>query len=223
MPGGLDHTSAALIGIQPGTDNVRRLRATSSGLSMAPVGSRPCARLRVPTRRVAVPRAATARQSLYAKMMGFSLHPAVRCEAHDREPLAQRCRYAGSPPCRPRPASGRTPRQTQTVHRTICVRARHRPTSAYRPTQSRRTSRAQVQDPGSGVAHQETPPLELMRRLTELILRPRLQLDPRSATARQADPSCRRRAQGFGDFSATTKNTISVVPTFFGTNAFSAW
>ena len=62
-----------------------------------------------------------------------------------------------------------------------------------------------------------------MLRLTELIPRHRLQLDPRRATARQAEQSCRRRAQGFGDFSATTKNTMSVVPTFFGTNAFSAW
>jgi hypothetical protein len=40
-----------------------------------------------------MPREAVPRQSLRADIAGFSLHAAVRCEAHDRERLEQLCRY----------------------------------------------------------------------------------------------------------------------------------
>lgn len=59
---------------------------------MAPGGSRLRARLKVPTLRGAMPCDAAVRQSLCAKVMGLSLHSAVRCEAHDRKQLEQLCR-----------------------------------------------------------------------------------------------------------------------------------
>jgi len=63
-------------------------------------------------------------QTLCADMQGFSLHAAVRCGAEDRQALEQLCRYITRPPCRPRRARGPAPRQAQTVHWTVCVRAR---------------------------------------------------------------------------------------------------
>jgi len=86
------------------------------------------------TVRAAMPRDADIKQTLCADIDGFSLHAAVRCSADDRQAQEQLCRYITRPPCRPRPASGRTPRQAQTVHRTVCVRARLWPTSACKPT-----------------------------------------------------------------------------------------
>ena len=41
----------------------------------------------------AVPRETTARQPLCAHIDGFSLHAAVRVEAHDRKRLEQLCRH----------------------------------------------------------------------------------------------------------------------------------
>jgi hypothetical protein len=40
-----------------------------------------------------MPRETTARQALCADIDGFSLHAAVRVEAHDRKRLEQLCRY----------------------------------------------------------------------------------------------------------------------------------
>ena len=59
---------------------------------------------------------------------------AVRCGADDRQALEQLCRYTTRPRCRPRPARSRAPRQAQTNHWTVCVRARHWATSACKPT-----------------------------------------------------------------------------------------
>ena len=81
-----------------------------------------------------MPRDADFKQTLCADSNGFSLHAAVRCGADDRQALEQLCRYITRPPCRPRRARGPAPRQAQTVHRTVSVRARHWPTSAYKPT-----------------------------------------------------------------------------------------
>jgi hypothetical protein len=69
----------------------------------------------------AVPRDADFKQHLRTDIDGFSLHAAVRCAADDRQALEQLCRYITRPPCKPRPASGRTFRQAQTVHRTVCA------------------------------------------------------------------------------------------------------
>ncbi len=44
-----------------------------------------------------MPREAAARQPLCADIDGFSLHAAVRVEAHDRKRLVQLCRYITRP------------------------------------------------------------------------------------------------------------------------------
>jgi len=44
-----------------------------------------------------MPREATARQPLCAEIDGFSLHAAVRVEAHDRKRLEQLCRHITLP------------------------------------------------------------------------------------------------------------------------------
>jgi Putative transposase len=49
------------------------------------------------TLRGAMPREAAARQPLCADVDGFSLHAAVRVEAHDRKRLEQLCRYITRP------------------------------------------------------------------------------------------------------------------------------
>jgi hypothetical protein len=54
------------------------------------------------TLRGAMPREATARQPLCADIDGFSLHAAVRIEAHDHKRLEQLCRYIARPPPRGR-------------------------------------------------------------------------------------------------------------------------
>ena len=71
-----------------------------------------------------MPRDADFKQPLCADISGLSLHAAVRCGADDRQALEQLCRNITRPPCRPRRARGPAPRQAQTVHRTVCVRAR---------------------------------------------------------------------------------------------------
>jgi hypothetical protein len=79
----------------------------------------PRAGQKVLTLRGAMPREDRARQPLCADIDGFSLHAAVRVEAHDRKRLEQLCRYITRPPRRPRRASGPALRQAQTVHRTV--------------------------------------------------------------------------------------------------------
>ena len=79
----------------------------------------PRAGQKVLTLRGAMPREDRTRQPLCADIDGFSLHAAVRVEAHDRKRLEQLCRYITRPPRRPRRASGPALRQAQTVHRTV--------------------------------------------------------------------------------------------------------
>jgi len=57
----------------------------------------PRAGQKVLTLRGAMPREATARQPLCAEIDGFSLHAAVRVEAHDRKRLEQLCRHITLP------------------------------------------------------------------------------------------------------------------------------
>jgi hypothetical protein len=52
---------------------------------------------KVHTLRGAMPREAAARQPLCADIDGFSLHAAVRADAHDRKRLEQLCRYITRP------------------------------------------------------------------------------------------------------------------------------
>jgi hypothetical protein len=44
-----------------------------------------------------MPREGTTRAPLCAEIDGFSLHAAVRCEAHERKRLERLCRYVGRP------------------------------------------------------------------------------------------------------------------------------
>ncbi|MFN9028902.1 MAG: hypothetical protein ACK5XM_01490, partial [Betaproteobacteria bacterium] len=57
----------------------------------------PRAGQKVPTLRGATPRETAARQPLCADIDGFSLHAAVRVEAHDRKRLEQLCRTITRP------------------------------------------------------------------------------------------------------------------------------
>jgi hypothetical protein len=57
----------------------------------------PGAGQKVPTLRGAMPRETTARQALCADIDGFSLHPAVRVESHNRKRLERLCRHITRP------------------------------------------------------------------------------------------------------------------------------
>ena len=57
----------------------------------------PRAGRKVRTLRGAMPREAAARRPLCADIDGFSLHAAVRVEAHDRKRLERFCRYVTRP------------------------------------------------------------------------------------------------------------------------------
>ena len=118
-------------GPSPGTNSPQDCLCLGSAYRIA---FGPRANQKVLTLQGAMPRDADFKQTLCADIQGFSLHAAVRCGADDRQGLEQLCRYIMRPPCRPRPVSGRAPRQAQTVHRTVCVRARLWPTSACKPT-----------------------------------------------------------------------------------------
>ena len=109
----------------------RAQAAAGCGLYL-PHRLRPARWPKVPTAQGAMPRAKGFKQDLCADMQSFSLHAAVRCCGDDRQALDRRCRYRTRPPCRPRRARGPAPRQAQTVHWTVCVRARRWPTSACR-------------------------------------------------------------------------------------------
>lgn len=57
----------------------------------------PRAGRKVLTLQGAMPREGTTRAPLCAEIDGFSLHAAVRCEAHERKRLERLCRYVGRP------------------------------------------------------------------------------------------------------------------------------
>ena len=116
------------------SDEARALRPLQAAACTYRIAFGPRAGQKVLTLQGAMPRETDFNQTLCADMQGFSLHAAVRCGADDRQALEQLCRYITRLPCRPRRARGPAPRQAQTVHRTVCVRARHWQTSAYKPT-----------------------------------------------------------------------------------------
>ena len=124
------------------TDEARALRPLQAAACTHRIAFGPRAGQKVLTLQGTMPRNADFKQTLCADMQGFSLHAVVRCKADERQALEQLCRYVTRPPCRPRPASGRAPRQAQTVHWTVCVRARRWPTSACKPTPPGRRCRS---------------------------------------------------------------------------------
>jgi hypothetical protein len=101
------------------------------------------------TLRGAMPREAAVRQPLRTDIDGFSLHAAVRVEAHDRKRLEQRCRYMTRPALSDDrlqlDAAGQVESKLKTPWR-------------------------------DGTTHLVTRPLEFMQRLAALVPRPQLHL-----------------------------------------------
>jgi hypothetical protein len=73
-------------------DEARTLRPPQAAAITYRIAFGPRAGQKVLTLRGAMPREGTARQPLCADIDGFSLHAAVRVEAHDRKRLEQLCR-----------------------------------------------------------------------------------------------------------------------------------
>ena len=84
---------------EPETDaeEARTLRPLQAGAVTYRIAFGPRAGRKVLTLRGAMPREAAARQRLCADIDGFSLHAAVRVEAHDRKRLERLCRYITRP------------------------------------------------------------------------------------------------------------------------------
>jgi hypothetical protein len=80
-----------------GEEEARTLRPLQAAAVTYRIAFGPRAGQKVLTLRDAMPREATARQPLCADTDGFSLHAAVRVEAHDRKRLEQLCRYITRP------------------------------------------------------------------------------------------------------------------------------
>jgi hypothetical protein len=78
-------------------EEARTLRPLQAAAVTYRIAFGPRAGQKVLTLRGAVPREATARQPLCADIDGFSLHAAVRVEAHDRKRLEQLCRTITRP------------------------------------------------------------------------------------------------------------------------------
>ena len=96
-----------------------------------------------------MPREIAARQPLCADIDGFSLHAAVRVEAHDRKRLEQLCRYFT-----------RAALSDQRVHLNAAGQVELKLKTPWR----------------DGTTHLVMSPLEFMQRLAALVPRPRLHL-----------------------------------------------
>ena len=158
------------------SDGARVLRPLQAAACTYRIAFGPSAGQKVLAVQGAMLRDADFKQNLCADIDGFSLHAAVRCGANDRHALEQLCRYITRPPCRPRPASGRAPCQTQTVPWTVCVRAWLWPTSACKPTRPGKSSSSSRPLGATAPRTPSLPPLEFMQRLAALVLRLRLHL-----------------------------------------------
>ncbi|MCU0921721.1 MAG: transposase [Burkholderiaceae bacterium] len=101
------------------------------------------------TLRGAMPRETTARQALCADIDGFSLHAAVRVEAHDRKRLEQLCRYITRPAL-----------SDERVQLNAAGQVELKLKTPWR----------------DGTTHLVLSPLEFMQRLAALVPRPRLHL-----------------------------------------------
>ena len=78
-------------------EEARTLRPLQTAAITYRIAFGPRAGQKVLTLRGAMPREDRARQPLCADIDGFSLHAAVRVEAHDRKRLEQLCRYVTRP------------------------------------------------------------------------------------------------------------------------------
>ncbi len=79
------------------SEQARTLRALQAAAITYRIAFGPRAGQKVLTLRGALPREAPARQPLCADIDGFSLHAAVRVDAHERKRLEQLCRYITRP------------------------------------------------------------------------------------------------------------------------------
>ena len=79
------------------SQEARTLRPLQAAAVTYRIAFGPRAGQKVLTLRGTMPREGTARQPLCADIDGFSLHAAVRVEAHDRKRLEQLCRYITCP------------------------------------------------------------------------------------------------------------------------------
>jgi len=109
----------------------------------------PHAGQKVLTLRGAMPREGSARQALCADIDGFSLHAAVRVEAHDRKRLEHLCCYITRPAL-----------SDERVQRNAAGQAELKLKTPWR----------------DGTTHLVMSPLEFLQRLAALVPRPRLHL-----------------------------------------------
>ena len=130
-------------------EEARTLRPLQAAAVTYRIAFGPRAGQKVLTLRGAIPREATARQALCADIDGFSLHAAVRVEAHDRKRLEQLCRYITRPAL-----------SDERVQRNAAGQVELKLKTPWR----------------DGTTHLVMSPLEFMQRLAALVPRPRLHL-----------------------------------------------
>ena len=130
-------------------DEARTLRPLQAAASTYRIAFGPRAGQKVFTVQGAMPRDAAFTQALCAEVQGFSLHAAVRCDAHERKRLEQLCRYIT------RPALANERVQCNGAGQVVLKLK-----TAWR----------------DGTTHIVMSPLEFMQRLAALVPRPRLHL-----------------------------------------------
>jgi hypothetical protein len=130
-------------------DEARALRPLQAAAVTYRIAFGPRAGQKMLTLRGAVPREPSARQPLCADIDGFSLHAAVRVEAHDRKRLEQLCRYITRPAL-----------SDERVQLNAAGQVELKLKTPWR----------------GGTTHLVMSPLEFMQRLAALVPRPRLHL-----------------------------------------------
>jgi ribosomal protein S27AE len=130
-------------------EEARSLRPLQAAAITYRIAFGPRAGRKVLTLRGAMPREAAARPRLCADIDGFSLHAAVRIEAHDRKRLERLCRYIARPALSDERIQVNAAGQVELALKT-----------PWR----------------DGTTHLVLSPLELMQRLAALVPRPRLHL-----------------------------------------------
>jgi hypothetical protein len=130
-------------------EEARTLRPLQTAAATYRIAFAPRAGRKVLTLRGAMPRKAAARQPLCADIDGFSLHAAVRVEAHDRKRLEQLCRYITRPAL-----------SDERVQLNAAGQVELKLKTPWR----------------DGTTHLVMSPMEFMQRLAALVPRPRLHL-----------------------------------------------
>jgi hypothetical protein len=130
-------------------DEARTLRPLQAAAVSYRIAFGPRAGQKVLSLRGAMPRESAARQTLCAGIDGFSLHAAVRVEAHDRKRLEQLCRYITRPAL-----------SDERVQLNAAGQVELKLKTPWR----------------DGTTHLVMSPLEFMQRLAALVPRPRLHL-----------------------------------------------